>query len=68
MTTDNDRNQSILSKKWKSDKQKQQKRMRHESNTQHRAALHREKANTGSSTTAATIQSKIDAISEGKHL
>lgn len=62
------KNQSILSKKFKTREQKMKKHARHLSNVQHRAGLHSQKAATGSATEAASLQTKIDALSKGVHL
>ena len=62
------KNQSILSKVFKSKERKARKHAKHLSNVQHRAALQAEKATKSNSGDVATLQTKIDAISQGLHL
>ena len=59
---------SILSKKFKTREQKAKKHARHLSNVAHRSSLHSQKAATGSAVEAASLQTKIDALSKGVHL
>ena len=62
------KNQSILSKAFKSREKKQKKHAKHLSNVQHRAALQAEKATKSNPGDVAALQVKIDAISHGLHL